>query len=225
MTFEGIVKKISTKTGRGKRGSWTLYSFVLGLDNGSESGWITFGFDKEPPFEEGDRVSVGAEEDNNGYLKYVEKSGRIIAATKPTGGGAVASGNAASAQTASSAPVNNGPETALSPNKREVAEAARQNQIVNQHSQEMAIAIVGLLLQHDGLPMTTAATKASQAKRFEEITAAVDKFTIKFHNDVVTGRLATTVADMGVVEVGAKDAIPAAGKAPADKSNTSGDDY
>ena len=211
--FEGVVAKIATKTGNGKRGKWTLYSFQLTSDSGQGT-WITYGFDKEPPFDEGDRVSIEAQEDNNGYLKYVEGTGRIVSG-KP-----VAKGISSAAQPTA----DSGKSAAAEPTKREVAEASRQNQIVWQHSQEMAIATVGLLLQHDGLPMTTSKTKASQAQRFDEIVAAVDKFTVKFANDVTTGRVPNTVADMGVVSVTAKDSIPAADKQK-ESADTSGDEY
>lgn len=222
MQIEGVVKKISTKTGKGRGGkAWTLYSFVLGLDDGSESEWITFGFDKEPPFEEGDRVNVGAESDKNGYLKYKEGSGRIVS-TKPVGSGA-ATGVSEPQPAARAGTEGAAAPSAISP--RAVAEDTRQRQIVAQHSQEMAIGIVGLLLQHNGLPVTGAQTKAGEAKRFEEIVAAVDKFTIKFHNDVVTGRLNATVADMGVVSVMAKDAIPPADAKKTGEKTAGADDY
>lgn len=213
MQLEGVVSRINSRSGNGRKGKWTLYSFLLAVADGTEK-WVTFGFDKAPPFKEGDRVNIGVNEDDKGYLTYIEGTGRIIAPkpaekVQPSNGGS--GDKPATAQTGGvSSQSNTG--------------ADRQSQIVAQHSQEMAIAMVGLLLQHDGLPVSGAKTKAGEAKRFEEIVAAVDKFTIKFHNDVVTGRLHTTVADMGIVSVTADDAIPPAGKTE-EKYDKSGDDY
>jgi len=214
--LEGIVKKISTKTGTGRKGPWILYSFALGLDNGTEQ-WVTFGFGKAPPFAEGDRIGIEANEDDKGYLVYVQGTGRIIPAAE------VPAGNGGSVATQSTVATSAGASTNQA-SQQASSYDPRQAQIVHQHSQEMAIAAVGLLLAHEGLPITGAKTKAGEAKRFDEILAFVDKLTIKFQNDVITGRLNSTVADMGVVVVTAKDAIPAAEKT-AEKADTSGDDY
>jgi hypothetical protein len=48
---QGIVEKIHTKTGQGKRGPWTKYSAVVGGE------WYSFGFTK-PAMNEGDEVKV-----------------------------------------------------------------------------------------------------------------------------------------------------------------------
>jgi hypothetical protein len=58
-----------------------------------------------------------------------------------------------------------------------------------------AIELVKVLLTHDGLPVSGAKTKAGQASRFDEITAAVDKLAVKYYNDGMTLRLLETVAD------------------------------
>jgi hypothetical protein len=58
-----------------------------------------------------------------------------------------------------------------------------------------AVAVVELLLANDGLAITGAKTKAGQAKRFDEIVAAIDKLTIKYFFDNASGRQLTLVAD------------------------------
>lgn len=213
MQIEGIVKKINIKgyTGRGgKQGS--VYSFLLIEDSGAET-WLTFGFDKEPPFEEGDRINVGYTE-KNGYKTYTPDTGRIINVPKQQQQPEPAKGTAAPAA----------PSTVAS-TPREVAEKTRQSQIVWQHSQEMAVAKIGLLLQHDGLPMSTAKTKASQAQRFAEISAAIDKETVKAFNDVLSLRLLQTVADPGVIDTSAPDGIPSVGPQKTAEKTTGADDY
>lgn len=93
----------------------------------------------------------------------------------------------------------------------------RQTSIVLQHSQEMALRAISVLLEHDGLPLTKASNKAGEAKRFDEIVAAIDKLTVKYYRDAETGRLLETVADMGVVDTSADGPIPDA--APSETSN------
>ena len=54
--------------------------------------------------------------------------------------------------------------------------------ISHQHSQEMAITFVDLLLQHDALPL--GAKTAKPAARETLISEAVDRYTVKFDNDL-----------------------------------------
>lgn len=209
MQLEGVVKRINAKPYKGRK-SGTVYSFLL-IQNSGEETWVTFGFDKEPPFAEGDRIAVEANKDQNGYLNYVEGTGRIVASkadTKPAASQSTATTEATSTGTPQRGNASGGYDE-------------RQRQIVWQHSQEMAIAAVGLLLQHDGLPMSVAKTKAAQSQRFEEITAAIDKQTVKFYNDVITGRVLEHVADAGVVDTSAPDGIPPADPKPQQQQSTS----
>lgn len=188
--FQGFVNKLTTKSGVGKRGPWTLYSFILELEDGSESPWVSFGFEK-PPFAEGEFISFETDEKDNRH-NYKKGSGSKPAnppqraKARTSNGGAVANGNTAGAKTGTGAQGT----TASS-----AASADRQTSIVMQHSQEMAISAVGVLLAHNALPMSGAASKAGEAKRFSEITAMMDKLTVKFYNDAATGRLLDTVAD------------------------------
>lgn len=222
MQIEGVVEKITVKgyTGRsGKKGS--VYSFLVIQDSGEEV-WLTFGFDKEPPFEEGDRVNVGYTE-KNGYKTYVEGSGRIIPSKSVGRGNRTPVSQSPSAGNSQSVVSGTASTETVSP--RAAAEATRQSQIVWQHSQEMAIAKIGLLLQHDGLPMSTAKTKAAQAQRYAEISAAIDKETVKAYNDVLSLRLLETVADPGVVDTRAPDGIPPADTKKTTEQTDGQDDY
>lgn len=225
MRLEGVVTKINQKPYQSRRGSGFVSSFALREDSGSES-WVTFGFDKEPPFEEGDRIRVNTTE-KNGYLTYVEGSGEII--PKPTVSASTVGSTVGSSDKPGSATVGStggaSQSTVSGYDTRAAKESDRQGQIVWQHSQDVAIAKIGLLLQHDGLPMSTAKTKASQAQRFAEISAAIDKETVKAYNDVLTRRVLTTVADPGVIDTSAADSIPADTTQKAEKTTSGDDDY
>jgi hypothetical protein len=92
-----------------------------------------------------------------------------------------------------------------------------------QHSQEMAICAAGVLLTHNALPMSGAAFKAGEAKRFSEITAMIDKLTVKFYNDAATGRLLETVADT-VIDTAPDAPLPASKKKEAAGKDPTVDD-
>lgn len=199
--MRGNVVKINSQDGKTRAGKpYVRWSFITRDDSGNESGWVTYGYGEQPPFVEGDLIEYEVETKGN-FKEYRPNSGKIIkqpprpATPSPPPGRAADGGNSPPSGQAHAG--NNGWD-------------ARQQQIVLQHSQEMAISAVALLLSNDSLPTTGAKTKAGEAKRFEEIMAAVDKLTVKFHNDVVTGRLLLSVADMGIVDTKPDGAIPAA---------------
>lgn len=185
MQFRGFVANISSR----KAGRGMAYSFRLETEKGEDweydgKTWIGFGFEK-PPFAEGDFIEGECEVNEKGYLQYIKGSGRQVknppARARAKNSDAVSNGSAAST-----------PRMASEAEPTGVAD--RQTQIVLQHSQEMAIAAVGVLLQHDALPMSEAKNKAGTAKRFAEISAMIDKMTRKYYDDVVTGQLLTVVA-------------------------------
>lgn len=199
MKYAGFVAAISARDlpskFKGKKS--TAYSFKLENDDGSEGPWIGFGFD-EPPFQQGDYVEVEAEENDKGFLNYIKGSGKQIknpparATAKPAGrANGSASTSAGSVETGAGTTATTAGSAVSGQNSTGVD---RQTQIVLQHSQEMAIAAVNVLLTHDGLPMTEAKTKAGTAKRYAEFMAMIDKLTRKFYDDVVTGQLLTRVA-------------------------------
>lgn len=71
---EGVVQKIHTKTGQGKKGPWTLYRTLIGDE------WYGCGFDK-PKFSEGDNVEIEWDEDQ--YGKNVKRS-KVLGSAPPT---------------------------------------------------------------------------------------------------------------------------------------------
>ena len=75
-THEGVVKKIHTKTGTGKKGPWTLYRVLI------DDEWYGAGFDK-PKFEEGQTVMVKYEEGQ--YGREIKRS-KVTNAEKQTTG-------------------------------------------------------------------------------------------------------------------------------------------
>lgn len=174
--IQGYVKKVNTKEGTGKRGKWTLYSFIVEQDNGQESGWINGGFDK-PPFNEGSYVSLETEV-KEGRTQLIIGSAKVL--DPPVKPPVVATSSAAPASTKGNY-------------------VDRNDSIVYQSSRKDAIALIALLLEHDALPMSAAATKSGQAKRFEEVTAFVDKLTVQYYGDVQTGRVLQSVVDAGAV--------------------------
>lgn len=174
MQFIGYVKKISVKSGKSPKGkAWTKYSGIILEENGAESGWLSFGFDA-PPFTEGDYAEVTANEGQYGL--------EVTAAKKLT-----APQKAPQVPAQSSAPAN----------AAKSAHVDRNDSIVYQSSRKDALTLVALLLEHDALPMTGAATKAAVAKRYEEIKAFVDKLTVEFFHDVGSLRVIQQVVDSG----------------------------
>lgn len=193
---KGFVKVLTEKSGTSPRGkAWTRYSFKTEGEDGNESDWITFGFNR-PPFKKGDFIEYDYTTDDRGYKQVTEGTGKVIA-NPPKQAAAQPSRTVAQALPVDSYAAPSGVD--------------RQTAITLQHSQEMAIRTVGLLLANDALPMSGAKTKAGEAKRFEEIVASIDKFTVKFHNDVATARLLASVADMGIISLKPDAPLPAAG--------------
>lgn len=175
--MQGFISKTNVKDGKGKRGTWYLYSFLMELDDGTESKWISAGFDK-PPFAEGSYGSVETTTGEYG-LVYTKDSWKSlpVPAAQPKAA----------------------PASSPAPTPRAGSHVDRNDSIVYQSSRKDAIALVSLLLEHDALPMSANAAKAGIAKRFEEITAYVDKITVQYYHDVQTGRTIQSVVDAGAV--------------------------
>lgn len=197
MKFEGFVKKITTKTGTGKRGAWTAYSAKLENAEGKEyDQWVGLGFEN-PGFKEGDYVQLQTTTEN-GREQLVKGS---IKVKKNAPARANANANSGSTGKTSSDAV--APATGQS-------NAERQNSITYQSSRKDAIEIVKLLLANEALPTATAKGKAATAKRYDEITLAIEKLTVELYTDVNTLRIIERVADAGTVkaEKGAKNDLP-----------------
>ncbi len=198
MKFVGFVKRINVKEGRGKRGPWKAYSAKIEKDDGSEyNEWVSLGFDA-PPFKEGDYVQLETEE-NEGRQQYVKGSAKVKK-----------NAPARASQNTSNKGSTGGTATGGAQGGTGFNEPARQASITYQSSRKDAIEIVSLLLANGALPMSEAKTKAGTAKRFDEITAAVEKFTVELYNDVTSLRVLGRVADAGVVkaDASAKNDLP-----------------
>ena len=172
--YQGFISKISTKTGAGKRGPWTLYSGKIEKEDGTEyDDWISFGFDK-PNAVEGDYVKVTTEADNKGYQKVT------------------------SLEKLKNAPAKSGKGAASGKNSDVAAPSgAKERSIHYQSARKDAIEVLRTLMQVDALPLSSAKTKAGETKRYEEIMALVDKLTVRYFHDTETQRILDTVADEG----------------------------
>jgi hypothetical protein len=197
--IQGYVKKVNTKDGKGKRGPWVLYSCIIEQDDGTESGWISCGFDK-PPFAEGSYISLETSKDGN-YTNLVPGSVKQLDPPK---------------RAPASTPV--APTSSAAAPERKGAYVDRNDSIVYQSSRKDAIALVSLLLEHDALPLSTATAKSGIAKRFDEVTAFVDKLTVQYYGDVQTGRVLVKVVDAG-----AESPAAASGSASAEGSTQDND--
>lgn len=177
-TYKGFIAAITTKTGLGRRGPWTLYSGKLEKEDGTEyPEWISFGFDK-PTVQKGDYVKIETEEDGKGYQKVKT----CVQLKNPP----------AKAQPATKA--------VSAPSGGSSFDVNRQKSIHYQSSRKDAIEVLGLLIAKDALPMTAAKTKAGEAARYEEIMALVDKLTVRYFNDTESLRILDSVVDDGAVE-------------------------
>lgn len=200
--YQGFVSKIFQKHSKpGAKKAWTATNFKIEKDNGDEyEEFFSFGFD-EPPFKEGDYIAFDAEE-INGYITYTRGSGSRV--KNPPARAGAKQPKAAQQSTMSQVRSNVGVDRVAAPAP---TGADRQTQIVLQHSQEVATRVVVALIEAEALPMSAASTKAGEAKRFAEIMATIDKFTVKYYNDVVTARLLETVADT-VIDTSADGPLP-----------------
>ncbi len=176
MQFKGFIAKIGKKEGRSGRGPWVLYSIKLEDENGVENDkWISAGFDK-PKANEGDYVIIEAEENEKGYL------------------------NVKSLKVGKNAPARSSPEATKGAGGHVKAASGTQTSIHYQSARKDAIEVLKLLQSQDALPLSSAKTKAGEAKRFEELMALVDKLTVQLFFDAETHRLLETVADAGKID-------------------------
>lgn len=195
--FEGFIARISKKTGTNNRGPWTLLSVKIEKTDGTEyEPWISLGFDvPADAVQEGDYISLEAEE-KDGRWKLVPKTLRKpknppARATKqrPQGSGGSSRGNYRGGGGGGNKFDGTGIQNRTNP-----IDAKRMGL---SHARTSALQAVELLLGANALPLTKAGTKAGEAARYEEITAAIDKLTVKFFNDIEQERLLKTVADEG----------------------------
>jgi hypothetical protein len=182
---KGFVAKINARPVNTRKGPKTSYSMRLAREDGTEiDGWISVGWNA-PNFNEGDYVKVTYAKNERGYLDASEVKPLKNAPEKP--------------QTAAAPSRTSGGTT--------VARNGGQSSFIHyQNSRTASIELVGLMLAHDALPISSAQTKAGAAKRYDELIALVNKLTIQFFFDLETMRLTKSVADAGAEKPKAKDA-------------------
>lgn len=200
--LQGRVVKIKSKPITTRRGQSTAYSVLLDDEQKGET-WVGFGFEA-PRFQEGSYIAFEVATNDGGFLQFVKGTGRNV--------------EAPAKQEQSAEPYAKFVDKPISAGRK--ATDDRQMSIVMQHSQEMAITAVGLLLANDALAVTKAGTKAGEASRFNEILAAIDKLTVKYYFDATSDRVITKVADTGVVESTPDAAIPEPKKGAAKKKGS-----
>ena len=174
-SYTGFVVALSEKSGKQKNGkSWFKYNFKVEQADGTESPWVSFIFNKKPPFEKDNYIRFQAEKDQNGYDVYVEGSGEILPAPARA---------ADTAAAAAGAPA-----------------ASQKNDTIGwQNARTAAIATVTMALANNSLPLTQTKSKAGDATRFTQIQEFIDKLTVRFFIDAATLRVLENVADEGVV--------------------------
>jgi hypothetical protein len=174
--YQGFISKIAVKQGIGRRGPWKLYSGRVEKDDGTEyAEWLSFGFD-QPSCKEGDYVKLTAEADAKGYQQVNKIE---ILKNPPAKATPVAQAGASAASSYVS---------------------GKDASIHYQSARKDAITVVQALISMDALPITSAKTKAGEAKRYEEIMALVDKLTVRYFNDTQTQRILDSVVDEGANE-------------------------
>ena len=191
-TFIGEIAVLSKRKVDGRNGPITAYSAKIVKPDGEEyDEWVGFGF-KKPECEKGDSVKIAAKKEN-GFWKAVDVEVTAKGESQDEAGEAEqeeqGSGDSGSkGKDASSV-------RAVSSSSKEPPSGLKDKRIGYQNSRTAALELASLLLQHKAVPLAATAGKAGDAKRFEEVTALVDKLTVKFVYDLETFRLMTDVED------------------------------
>jgi hypothetical protein len=185
----GFVAKLNVKKGTSRKGKpYTLYSMRLTDKSGEEiDAWFQCAFDK-PECQEGDYIQVPVTARDDGNYDVVVNGIKVSknppanpsAKKRSAGGGTKASGTPTSDLFGEIGGYNTEDDI-----RRMSYTAARSH----------ALEAVGLLLEHGGLKLVKADTKAGTASRFDLITEAIDKLTIEYYFDAAGGRKLETVSD------------------------------
>lgn len=218
--YTGFVARLTTKTGKKGNGEpWTKWSAKIEQKDGTEyNDWVSLGFD-DPGIKEGDYIRVQVE-DNNGYKQIVkgttvQKNTKNPPARAQKQQNSTQRGNGGGFRRSGGGGGGGNRFDGTGIQNRSNPEDVKRMTYAN--ARTAAIALVDVLLSHDALPSSIAKTKAGQASRFDEALAAVDKLTVRFHNDGLTLRLLETVADT-VTETKADGPLPDKETADAGKS-------
>jgi hypothetical protein len=185
----GFVKEVTQKSGQGRNGKpYTLYGVVVVSKEGRDLGRFGAGFDA-PACKKDDYVQFSVTTTADG--KYYNIEGPIKVSQQKREPPAAAA-------------------AALSAPSTAEQKEATQKAIQYQAARNAAIEVVKILGSAKALPITGAATKAGEAKRYDEILAIVDKLTVRFNFDTETLRVLDTVQDEGTVETPAQTGDEAA---------------
>lgn len=199
MIFKGFVQKILTRTGTGRRGSWTAYNAIIEKDDGTTYEQpVGFGFDK-PNIKEGDYVKIESED-----VRGFEQAVSVKKLKNPPARSSKKEQSGSSSRGNSGGGGNRFDGTGIQ--NRTNPEDAKRMSYAN--ARTTAVEVISLLLAHDALPLTATKSKAAQAKRNKELLAAIDKLTVQFFNDGMSLRLLDTVADAGVLDNAPSSTLP-----------------
>lgn len=202
---QGFVEKLFERSGTNARGQWTAYSIRLQRVSGEvDPRYYQFGF-KRPGFNEGDFVEFEAEIKDDKAATFIEGSGK-----KPKNPPARPEKPAQSGGQGGGYNKGKGGGGGYKPRPPVVSKLFGQiggnnteddiRRMAYSNARSAALEAVALLLENDALPMSTAKTKDGVAKRFEEITAMIDKLTVEYFYDGASGRKLASVADAGSKE-------------------------
>ena len=175
-TFEGMLLKLYSKSGHGKRGKWTAYSGKFADKDGNEyEDWVSFGFAR-PDVDEGGTYKVTCRQDGD-YWKVVDSGIEVIAPPADSD----ADSDNDEPKKGKDVPKSGTP---FRTNKT-------QEQISYQAARNSALAFVELAIKQDALPLGG----KNKADKFKELEALVDKLTVQYAKDKETLRLFASVAD------------------------------
>lgn len=189
-TFTGTLVLLNVKKGVGKRGPWKAYSGKVEKANGEEyDEWVSFGFEK-PECAQGDEVVIVTKKED-GYWKAQEVTVTKAADQEEDSDDDSESGDSGTEETPNS---DESDQQESSPSKSK--KRSSQTNIHYQNSRTAAIELADLLLKHKAVPLSATAGKAGEAKRFEEVTALVNKLTVIFFHDLESFRLVNDIEDV-----------------------------
>jgi hypothetical protein len=185
-SFTGELVRLNSREVNGRTGPIKAWSGKVQKPDGEEyDEWVGFGF-KKPPCNQGDSVVILAKKEN-GFWKAVD-----VEVTKE----ATAAGDEDETASESSA---SGSSRAANSSARPVSSSKSSSknsqEIHYQNSRTAAIQLADLLIRSKAAPISSADTKVGVAKRFEEVTALVNKLTVTLYHDLETFRLVKDIED------------------------------
>lgn len=193
-TFTGELTFLFKKKVDGRSGPITAYSGKITKPDGEEyEDWVSFGF-KKPECEQGDHVEILTVKEKGFWqakdVTITQKGDQGEEDDQPTPDKDSGSGKSGTRASHASSGRQASPSSSTG-----TKSTATSKQIHYQNSRTAALGLADLLLKHKAVPLTAAATKSGEAARFEEVTALVDKLTVKLFHDLETFRLVNDIED------------------------------